>query len=293
MAPPKVLRYLDVILHCKNGVRVECNRQLFVPMTHNNHRENPSCANLNTAKRTGNLPSNPAGPWTWFQNIPVQHSCGPSYGILLAWEKQQRHQMTSDKSSPRQSRTQWLCFSGDTRPCRALVQAFHNAFDIVNGLSQRRQYAVNAYHSLHQQHHDFFLLHEATFQDDEKDQAIKKKHSTVSEAIMVARDLASAINGHSQGLANFPQSEPARTTIRILLSHFSNRYDDLELPATNTRTSCERIEALGKPTNDSNDNSCSDVDNKNKRFATATHGANCQEQQLVVGLAMDGLWVKL
>ena len=47
------------------------------------------------------------------------------------------------------------------------------------------------------------MIHEATFEDADQDQAEKKKHSTVSEAIHVASQIGAS---------------------RVLLSHFSQRY---------------------------------------------------------------------
>lgn len=51
-----------------------------------------------------------------------------------------------------------------------------------------------------------FLLHEATFDESEKHMSHAKKHSTVQEALKVARDV------------------DAR---RLMLTHFSQRYDSV------------------------------------------------------------------
>lgn len=69
-----------------------------------------------------------------------------------------------------------IVYSGDTRPCQNLVQAGHGAT---------------------------VLLHEATFEDDMQDEALKKKHSTTQEAISVGEGME------------------ARFT---MLTHFSQRY---------------------------------------------------------------------
>jgi ribonuclease BN (tRNA processing enzyme) len=53
---------------------------------------------------------------------------------------------------------------------------------------------------------ELFLLHEATFQDEEQASAETKKHSTVSEAVGVGSDIPAS---------------------RILLTHFSQRYVSL------------------------------------------------------------------
>ena len=47
------------------------------------------------------------------------------------------------------------------------------------------------------------LLHEATFADSDHQQAVAKKHSTVSEAIQIAHEVGAT---------------------RLLLTHFSQRY---------------------------------------------------------------------
>ena len=67
-------------------------------------------------------------------------------------------------------------YSGDTRPCAALVAAARDAT---------------------------LLIHEATFEDDLLEDAVKKRHSTTSEAIQAGVD--------------------ARC-YRVILTHFSQRY---------------------------------------------------------------------
>ncbi|CAJ1936335.1 unnamed protein product [Cylindrotheca closterium] len=111
-------------------------------------------------------PSPPPGPWSYFQNIKVYHNCCPSYGLLL------RLQVSAS----------WLCFSGDTRPCSSLISTCHRQIPL---------------------HEELLLIHEATFEDTDQDQAQKKKHSTVSEAISVASQIEAS---------------------RVLLTHFSQRY---------------------------------------------------------------------
>lgn len=150
MAPPKVLQYLDVLLGSKYGKQSLSGgqRQLFVPLL-----------------QLG--PSSPPGPWSYFQNIKVNHNCCPAYGLLLRLQD---------------SAGSWLCFSGDTRPCSSLIATC------------RRQVPA---------HEKLLLVHEATFEDTDQDQAHKKKHSTVSEAISVSSQIEAS---------------------RLLLTHFSQRY---------------------------------------------------------------------
>ena len=77
-------------------------------------------------------------------NVPVYH-CRESYGLIL-------HLKSGEK----------IVYSGDTRPCKNLVNAGLNAT---------------------------LLIHEATFDDSMVDDAKKKRHSTVSEALKVASDM--------------------------------------------------------------------------------------------------------
>ena len=108
----------------------------------------------------------------FWENVLVDHSCRSSYGCIFGVRIPGRQHFS-------------IAFSGDTRPCPRFVQAC------------RRQ-GVNGEID--------FLVHEATFDDEEKEMSIKKKHSTVQEAIHVGRDVRAG---------------------KVLLSHFSQRYDSL------------------------------------------------------------------
>ena len=94
-------------------------------------------------------------------NVPVYH-CRESYGLIL-------HLKSGEK----------IVYSGDTRPCKNLVNAGLNAT---------------------------LLIHEATFDDSMIEDAKKKRHSTVSEALKVASDM--------QAYA-------------VILTHFSQRYPQI------------------------------------------------------------------
>jgi ribonuclease BN (tRNA processing enzyme) len=171
MAPAKVLRFLDIVLECHRGRRRQgssSSRPMFLPRTHDD-------------------PTVPPGPWSWFQNIKVYHSCCPCFGILLGWQQQQQQKHGGQHTGRTTNSTSFLCYSGDTRPCRSLVQVCRHAL-----ATTRSRHLV--------------LLHEATFQEEEQESAEKKKHATVTEAIQVGRDI------------------PASQT---LLSHFSQRYVSL------------------------------------------------------------------
>ena len=276
MGPTKVLRFLDVMLHCKDGKRLETGQQWFVPMAHaagarRRHQHESPTGSLTYGSTSSPATSIPWAPWIFFQNVPVNHSCGPSYGLLLAWNPPRPQSEAIPYQSVHQGqKTQWFCFSGDTRPCRTLVQACHEAICRVNSGAQYQsgayQHPANTNHarSLESQRHELFLVHEATFQDDQQEQAVRKKHSTVSEALMVARDIATALSG-AKG-PSMP-SKPPSPSIRVLLTHFSSRYYDLELPKV---TAGEYNDACAPPPG---------IDNYHPGF--------------VVGLAMDGLQIEL
>lgn len=101
-------------------------------------------------------------------SVPVVH-CPQAFGVVLrAMEKVN----SAGKVIPG-----WkVVYSGDTRPCPALIDASRDAT---------------------------VLIHEATFEDSMKDEAIARNHSTTKEAIEV---------GTSAG------------AYRIILTHFSQRY---------------------------------------------------------------------
>lgn len=101
-------------------------------------------------------------------SVPVLH-CPQAFGVVL---RAKEKVSSAGKAIPG-----WkVVYSGDTRPCPALIDASRDAT---------------------------VLIHEATFEDGMKDEAIAKNHSTTKEAIAV---------GTSAG------------AYRIILTHFSQRY---------------------------------------------------------------------
>lgn len=99
-------------------------------------------------------------------SVPVVH-CAHSFALSLESEP---------VSSSDDTATWKVVYSGDTRPCEALTSASKDAT---------------------------LLIHEATFEDDLAEDAVKKRHSTTSEAIKTGVD------------AN---------AYRTILTHFSQRY---------------------------------------------------------------------
>lgn len=115
-------------------------------------------------------------------NVPVIH-CSQSYGLLV--EANSFFETPSDV----EVETFKLVYSGDTRPCDALIEMGADAT---------------------------ILIHEATFEDDLQSEAIKKRHSTVIEALTVAKKM---------------------NAFRVILTHFSQRYPGSTLIVN----SCARI----------------------------------------------------
>lgn len=121
-------------------------------------------------------PTDPFQPFVFWENVRVDH-CAYAYGFVAGLRL----------SGGNQEPPFVFSFSGDTRPCWRLVQACQHA---------AARYGASLVD---------FLLHEATFDEGEKEMCLAKKHSTVQEALRVARDM------------------PA---LRLLLTHFSQRYKD-------------------------------------------------------------------
>lgn len=131
-----------------------------------------------------------------FQHISVQHNCSPSFGLLIGWKRgggrgstnttMQCHSTLTTTMSQNESLS-WFCYSGDTRPCDKLIRACQRVMSSSSSPSSP----------------SLFLLHEATFENNDQEQAKQKQHSTVAEAVQVAVDCGAT---------------------KVLLTHFSQRY---------------------------------------------------------------------
>ncbi len=97
-------------------------------------------------------------------NVQVQH-CSQAYGVAITLKP-----LSDDMELIK------IVYSGDTRPCDALISIGMNAT---------------------------ILIHEATFEDKKIDDAIKKNHSTMAEAVNVGKQM---------------------NAFRVILTHFSQRY---------------------------------------------------------------------
>lgn len=183
IAPPKVLKYLRVML---NSQAQGQDRQ-YVGITQRDFQTSPFAGHVRSMIYDGVLamPSSSQldegrqstyyyKPFVSIQNIEVNH-CRDAYALLL-----ELCIATKNGALDRFS----LCFSGDTRPC------------LMHPSSMQRM--------LHPQHSPISLLiHEATFLDDHhgREDALRKKHSTVREAL----DVATSIKAESCMLTHFSQ----------------------------------------------------------------------------------------
>ena len=186
IAPHKVLRFLDMSLQCKNG---HLNgERIYIGVSQRDFDSSPFCQQIRDdvfgielmVQGEGIQSSATYRPIAFLNNIPVEH-CPNAHACLLGLN------IPSAKSQTQRIFT--LAYSGDTRPSSNLVRA-------CNNLSRTCILNIS------------LLLHEATFDDDDrgKQEAIKKRHSTVNEAMGIAHK----INADA-----------------VLLTHFSQRYPKL------------------------------------------------------------------
>ena len=270
VAPAKVLRYLDLVLDCRHGQSRDGKRRIcFEPRLHHD-------------------PRIPNGPFFHFENIKVYHNCCPAFGLLIGWtSKREINDAQDDNSSigvagmklPGACNTgrkaQFLCYSGDTRPsqnlvraCRRALQGCNQNYSSFNG-NPRDSFSTangrnssNSNNSNHNHNHnraDLFLIHEATYRENESAMAYQKKHSTLSEAQMVATDIGCS---------------------RVLMSHFSQRYDNVAASTKNSESTTQEGDMIESV-------------NNNNKTATAAGDSYADCNKPVAGLAVDGLWISL
>jgi len=203
IAPPKVLRYLDTFLarnkgkrshkpsnthisrkrsHCQSSESIgndDCRpKRLYYGVSNQDFNNSPFASSLRRMLFDAELPSSLTSryrPLASLQSIPVTH-CPQAFALLLGV-------MIPD------NRLFHLCYSGDTRPSQALVQSCKHAVQSRGGQID-------------------LLIHETTFDDDDegKQNAISKRHSTVLEAVEIAMQMNAKC---------------------CLFTHFSQRYSSL------------------------------------------------------------------
>lgn len=228
-------------------------------------------------------PRFPPSPFFHFENIRVHHNCCPAFGLLIGWRKSRNsivHSIVHSNAGNRPYRSpitgrdfsgsenslgaQFLCYSGDTRPSHGLVRACRHALERWDHHGNKKH--DNIYND-NSSDADLFLIHEATFRDDDATMALKKKHSTIGEAIRVATDI--------------PRCS------RVLISHFSQRYDNVSSPSLSTATPTLTKSATPQRNDGANESANGNHGNSKK----APNGSHAGLP--TVGLAVDGLWVHL
>jgi ribonuclease BN (tRNA processing enzyme) len=192
IAPPKVLKYLRVMLQSQASSKTE-DRQ-FIGVTHRDFQTSPFVGHvrsmifndklmmpISSQLDVGRQTAKYYNPFVSIQNVEVEH-CRDAYALLLELCIPTRND-AFDRFV--------LCFSGDTRPSAMLTKA---CVMYSSSMMQRKPpFPIS------------LLIHEATFLDDThgREEALRKRHSTVREAL----DVATSIKAEA-----------------CLLTHFSQRY---------------------------------------------------------------------
>jgi ribonuclease Z len=205
IAPLKVLQYLDECLGCVNGVlRIEDRtgpevlRRLFHGTTHQEFQLSSTSSGDETVREKlfGCRLRHCTTLELWqpvadLRNIPVEH-CPHSYSLIIDL------QYPDAESYGRRIKTFCLCYSGDCRPSTNLISACRQ----------------------HRQRPDL-VIHEATFDDNMKQEARSKRHCTVSEALEVVSKM---------------------DVSACFLSHFSQRY-----PHTSNQSKQHNPKSISSP----------------------------------------------
>ena len=191
IAPRRVLNYINLSLRTQSyspkndeSYCQSCNHQQQSPWFHGITQDQFQNTSLPWANKHRQMIFQHAVqykekvffPFQASKSIKVEH-CPDSYALVLFIEN---YWEIDDTSS-----TFRLIYSGDTRPSYNLVRNYHQMS--------------------HPNYDDITLLvHEATFDDTKQQEAVKKKHCTVTEALQIANQI--------------------HPDCYCLLSHFSQRY---------------------------------------------------------------------
>ena len=161
--------------------------------------------------------------WRLFttESVRVDH-CRDSFGVAFTIRAMVAATSTATPVAISSSSTapRVLLYSGDTRPCSALV-----------ALGSRSGHAAGVQTRV-------TLLHEATFSDDRAADALRKRHSTTGEARGIAVALAVALKsvGGGGGGKDHDDVEQGPTVTALILTHFSQRYTPGESQDLGTTT---------------------------------------------------------
>ena len=203
IAPPKVLQFLGASLACSNQESMTttssaskkrkhediCHRfcdRLYFGVSNQDFDRSPFASTLRQMLFNIELPLSSSTfyrPFTSLQSVPVTH-CPQAFAVIL------------DLRLPHANKSFFLVYSGDTRPSQSLIQSCRRSASVAGGGG-----CID------------LLIHETTFDDDDqgKQNAIAKRHSTVLEAIEVAQQMNAKC---------------------CLFTHFSQRYPNLPKSAT-------------------------------------------------------------
>eukprot|EP00934_Nitzschia_sp_Nitz4_P008345 Nitzschia sp. Nitz4//scaffold65_size103378//92020//94530//NITZ4_004483-RA/size103378-exonerate_est2genome-gene-0.89-mRNA-1//1//CDS//3329556291//8335//frame0 len=249
MAPPKVLEFLDITLQCRRGIHVSTDEPWFVPLRHQDRIPPTIMMSATTSGTSFHL-----------QSFPVQHNCWPAYGFILGWRNNEEDELVDDRGRTTTSYCRevgsqyeagnrpflnWFCYSGDTRPCSSLVRACQQVHQPHNNSTTTNNNSK------------LVLLHEATFDQDEL--ALRKKHSTIQEAMEVATSCGAT---------------------RLVLTHFSPR-TECSYNSNGDNPSLSSLLQTNQTGRDNNNNSCCSKAN------------NKSNNSMEVGWAMDGMHMEL
>ena len=205
IAPPKVLQFLEASLAC-NVDRAEkamsgasgkrkyehisdrIGNRLYFGVSNQDFDRSPFASTLREMLFSIELPRSASSsyrPFISLQSVPVTH-CPQAFAVILGLG-------VSDDENPF-----FLVYSGDTRPSQSLVQACQRVLAAGDNGSRID-----------------ILIHETTFDDDEqgKRNAIAKRHSTVMEAVEIARQMEARcclFTHFSQRYPNLPESATSR-----------------------------------------------------------------------------------
>ncbi len=208
IAPPKVLKFVDISLNCSNGICRNRGDRFFFSIANRDFDSSPFSSQiredlwtfslrrpLNTDRKIAGQYTLPTyeyyNPFASLKSVPVEH-CPNAYALILGLRLPNPPCMQNKTNL--HSLFQ-LCYSGDTRPSSNIIRACEALLSYRNDVAGKRQ-SIS------------LLIHEATFDDDErgKKEAIRKRHSTVQEAIRIAAQINADV---------------------CLLTHFSQRYPKL------------------------------------------------------------------
>ena len=213
IAPSKVLKYLDVLLHQpyspKNKSGGGASRQqMYVGVSHRDFQYSPFARHLMSIISEFAMPIPTRGdfsqqaqtfhvdikrstrkyykPFASLQSVEVEH-CRDAFALILEMNVLSGYGAPGGLQSINPSRFV-LCFSGDTRPSPNLIQKCLSYSPLRVNL----------------------LIHEGTFLDDlrGRSDAVRKRHSTTAEALNVAH------NANAEA---------------CILTHFSQRYRHMSI----------------------------------------------------------------